>query len=152
MKGISNRIKKTKGGFTLIELLVVVLIIGILAAIAVPQYFKVVEKGKASEALTTLDSIRGAQERYLAATGSYCGGAGFTTAACLGWDMQVPTLKYFNVGAPTSTASPSWSVVFTRNAVPAVYAGYTVTYKVNPGAQPTATCSNLSCQQDLMPN
>ena len=78
--------RNTRRGFTLIELLVVVLIIGILAAVAVPQYQKAVTKSRATEALVTLKAVSLAQEAHYLGHGAYA-----TTAPQL--DIELPELK-----------------------------------------------------------
>lgn len=60
-----------KYGFTLIELLVVVLIIGILASVAVPQYHKAVEKSRLVQALVLGKHLLDAEELYYLANGDY---------------------------------------------------------------------------------
>ena len=60
-------LKKYKG-FTLIEMMVVVLIIGILAAIALPQYRNAVRKARVAEAKITLRALIDATDRYFLAT------------------------------------------------------------------------------------
>lgn len=60
-----------QGGFTLVELLIVVMVIGILAAVAIPAYYGHVERSRRSDATTTLLGLAMAQERFMAAEGHY---------------------------------------------------------------------------------
>ncbi len=139
-------------GFTLIELLVVVLIIGILASIAIPQYFRIVEKGRFAESTSWVDVVRSAQERLLVKNSSYCTAGAY--GAC-GFDVDPGSMKYFSpsamsAGTAGTAGAPGWSMTITRQApLPSLYSNYSVTYDRN--AASPLSCSNASCTTDLMP-
>ena len=85
-------------GFTLIELLVVVLIIGILAAMAMPQYFKAVERSRMTEADQLLSSIAQAQQRKYLQVNQYAEDFGVLDVAPQGASGST----FYTKGNPTS--------------------------------------------------
>ena len=119
------RNRQGRKGFTLVELAVVIIIIGVLAAFAVPRFLDSVERSKAAEAYNYHSAVRAAQERYQVRQGTY---ADDLTKL----DIQMPTPKYFTVGTPaagsTSNLEDSWTLTLTRTGAAGGYGAYTVTF------------------------
>jgi prepilin-type N-terminal cleavage/methylation domain-containing protein len=146
--------KRKNAGFTLIELLIVVLIIGILAAIAIPQYYLVVERSRVSEATSVISAIKSSEERYLLYGGAY-------TAVVSNLDVVYPNtsgatfeLKYFNFTIATADGTPSYTLTAARKTSPAVpdrYGAYSIRVNVPSYPIPTiAACGTTGNCDELL--
>lgn len=112
--------KAVNKGFTLIELMIVVAVIGVLAAIAIPQYQNYVAKAELGSALSTLASLKTNVEDKLANDGGF------------------PAGDLTNLGAPTPTngtilaTKDTQTMAFTFNKGSEKVIGATVTLKRTP--------------------
>ena len=126
-------------GFTLIELLIVLVIIGILAAIAVPQFSRVREKAYFAAMKADMRNLSAQQELYYATNYSYS--SSFV-------DLGFVSSEAVNVTAAASTSG--WSATATHNALGAaegcaIYYGNTTAPtigSVTPTAEGQVVCTN----------
>ncbi len=108
-------------GFTLIELLIVVVIIGILAAIAIPKFASTKEKAYLASMKSDLRNVATAEEGYFADNQLYLGG---TASNVAGVATPIAAMGNYTPSAGvtvviTATAGTGWSAVATHSALPA---------------------------------
>jgi len=126
-------------GFTLIELMIVVAIIGILAAIAIPNFLKYQAKSKQSEAKTNLKGIFTSETAYFGEANMYS--QDFLT---IGFGLAGDTAKAYDF-----TVGTVWTG-FHGTAGPA-----SVTWTTNPGVTATrnfftaGACGNIDADDTL---
>ena len=106
--------KMNKKGFTLIELMIVVAIIGILAAIAIPNFLKFQAKAKQSEAKTNLGAIYVAQLSYFSNANTYANDGCFDL---INWEPAGQNRYTYECSAGGISTAPGRDII--RNLLPA---------------------------------
>ncbi len=123
-----------KDGFTLIELLIVVIVIGVLVAIAIPNYMRSVERSKAGKAKNNLHAIKDSQTWYRAFNDIYCDN--INTLASWGLPLESITAdKDWSYSIPAYSAM-AVQITATRTSGP--YAGQSISMDENGSLTTTA--------------
>jgi type IV pilus assembly protein PilA len=132
---------QARKGFTLIELLIVVVIIGILAAIAIPKFGKTREKAYFSAMKSDLKNLQAGQEIYYSAnTYKYAGPgaapslAGLDFAASQGVDVNI-----------TVANATGWAALATHAALAAATQKCAVYYGQAAALAPATTAGVITC-------
>lgn len=118
------RIFGQRSGFTMLELLMVVIIVGVLAALAIPQYANFVERARVSEGANMIGAIKSAQSLYRLENATYAAAIGNLTIT-----FPAGGTTYWGY-AITASSATTYTITATRTAVPAgnAYIGDTITY------------------------
>ncbi len=105
--------RRTIGGFTLIELMIVMVVVAILSLIAYPAYTESVRKSRRQEAITLINQIAQAQERWRGSCTTYASLPNTATAAApnncnvatSGLGIPNPSTGYYAASIPVATAA-----------------------------------------------
>lgn len=127
--------KNARAGFTLIELLIVVVIIGILAAIAIPKFGATRERANQAALKSDLRNLLTAQETYFGDNSTFAANAASLTAAAL-WN---PSVGVAISGLAGNTQSHT--AVVTKGA-----SVCSVTYWASPAAASATNNGEIVCQ------
>src|SRR5438128_2604615 len=107
---VGARLRNEESGFTLIELLVVMLIIGILAAIALPSFFNQRDKAGDAEAKSGVKTAQTAMETWATDhNGSYA------TATVSGLQAIEPTLTNYQLAFGATPTQSTYNLVVTSD-------------------------------------
>jgi type IV pilus assembly protein PilA len=138
LKPATEKIKSMKPhhrqGFTLIELLIVIVVIGILAAIALPTFLNMASRAKQSEAKINLNEINKKQQIYFLANNVYAG-----SLAELGSEVRASTRNYRYFISASSRRNQTFAIAHGQALASGLksYAGAVQTVRRNGEIGPT---------------
>jgi type IV pilus assembly protein PilE len=105
----SSTARAAQAGFTLIEMMIVVAIIGIIAAVAYPQYTSYVQRSRMAEATGNLSTLRVRMEQYYQDNRNF----GSTAANCTASGVVLPTGDFFDYSCAWGATASSQSFLLT---------------------------------------